>query len=105
MGWSDCLLSPAIKPAVDPPQCAPPRIARVVGLANPHTHARQDRGHISVYTGRMGAAKNVSLLVGLASLAVGAALLIEGWSGGGNNGLGFGICAIGFAIVAAVKFA
>jgi hypothetical protein len=53
----------------------------------------------------MGAAKNVSLLVGLAALAVGAVLLIEGWSGGGNNGLGFGICAIGFAIVAAVKFA
>jgi hypothetical protein len=49
--------------------------------------------------------KNVWLLVGLAALAIGVVYLIEGWSGGGNNALGFGICAIGFAIVAAVKFA
>jgi hypothetical protein len=53
----------------------------------------------------MRAAKNFSLLLGVAALAIGAVLLIEGWSGGGNNGLGFGICAIGFAIVAAVRFA
>jgi hypothetical protein len=52
-----------------------------------------------------GWAQQISLLVGLVALAVGAALVIEGWFGGGNNGLGFGICAIGFAIVAAVKFA
>jgi hypothetical protein len=58
-----------------------------------------------VYAGRMRAAKNFSLLLGVAALAIGAVLLIEGWSGGGNNGLGFGICAIGFAIVAAVRFA
>ena len=52
--------------------------------------------------------KNLWLLVGVAALAVGAGLLIEGWSGGpyGDTALGFVICAIGIAVVvaAAVKF-
>jgi hypothetical protein len=36
----------------------------------------------------------------------GGRCLIEGWSGGpdGDTALGFRICAVGFAIVAAVKF-
>jgi hypothetical protein len=64
-----------------------------------------ERGRLPVYAGRMRTAKNVWLLVGVAALAIGIVYLIEGWSGGGNNALGVGICAIGFAIVAAVKFA
>jgi hypothetical protein len=60
---------------------------------------------VPVYAGRM--RKNLWLLVGVAALAVGAGLLIEGWSGGpyGDTALGFVICAIGIAVVAAaVKF-
>jgi hypothetical protein len=65
-----------------------------------------ESGRVPVYAGRMHTAKNFWLLIGSAALAVGGALLIEGWSGGpdGDTALGFRICAIGIAIVAAVKF-
>jgi hypothetical protein len=54
----------------------------------------------------MRSAKNFWLLIGSAALAVGAAFFIEGWSGDpdGDTALGFRICAIGIAIVVAVKF-